>query len=315
MMGILDFQSPDQIGGLLNGLPAAWQYQNPQDALDQKRFIDGLMQNPTDGFALPAADDSPFGPVPHAAVPKPPGIFDTGTASIPAAPASAPQLAPFLAVQPPQQIPPTPPAFGANATPVPFAPGPVTEQPPAGPATNWPSAGRPPAASGASAPDRTVSIGRQADGSLYDMPVFGRAENNSAVPGTAAPAALSAEPSLGDRLAAGFNGFANGGSSHGLLGALSGGIEGYANGGVNLTAKALLAKGAAPADVQAALNNQDLMKALINQYYGPKASGATGIGNNPNLNPTRRAPAAGSIQNGYRFKGGNPADRNNWEQH
>ena len=310
-MGILDFQSPDQNGGLLNGLPAAWQYPNPKDALDRKKFIDGVMQSQTDGLVFPATDDSPFGPVPRAAVPKPPGIFDTGTAGIPDAPASPPQLAPFLAVQPPQQISPTTPAFAANATPVPFAPGPVTEQPPAGPATNWPSASRPPAASGASAPDRTIPIGRQADGSLYDMPAFGRAGNNSAPPGASAPAALpAAEPSLGDRLAAGFNGFAAGGSSHGLLGALSGGIEGYTNGGVNLTAKALLAKGAAPADVQAAQNNQDLMKALISQYYGPKAAGATSIGNH--RAPT--APAPGSIQNGYRFRGGNPADRKNWEQ-
>ena len=43
---------------------------------------------------------------------------------------------------------------------------------------------------------------------------------------------------------------------------------------MNTTATALLGRGVPPADLQAARNNPDLMKALIAQYYGPKAAGA-----------------------------------------
>jgi hypothetical protein len=30
--------------------------------------------------------------------------------------------------------------------------------------------------------------------------------------------------------------------------------------------------------------------------------------------PSQGAPAVGTVMQGYRFKGGNPADRNNWEK-
>jgi hypothetical protein len=246
---------------------------------------------------------SPFGPAPDL----------TPKAPAPQAPGFGAGAAPFgfrgpgsMQVDPSMLAPP--PAFVAGATPVPFYSGPVTQQPPAGPATNWPPANRSPPASRASTPDYSIPIGRQADGSTYNMPAFGQP--------TAAPA--PADPGIGNRLSAGLNGFA-GGARTGLLSALSGGIEGLSTGQapLNATARALLAKGVSPADVRAAQNNQDVMKALINRYYGPKTAGATNVINNPNLNPARRAPAApatGSIQNGYRFRGGNPADRNNWEQ-
>jgi hypothetical protein len=51
----------------------------------------------------------------------------------------------------------------------------------------------------------------------------------------------------------------------------------------------------------------------ILDYGKAVKAGATMVGADPNL---KRAPmpAAGSIQSGWRFKNGNPADRNNWEQ-
>jgi hypothetical protein len=228
------------------------------------------------------APQSPFGPAPDLR-PK---------AAAPRAPGFGANAAPFGFQGPgsmqvdPMMLAASPPAFGAGATPVPFYSGPVTPQPPAGPATQLPPAKGPPMASRADGPDYSIPIGRQANGVTYTMPAFGQAN--------AAPA--PAEPGIGDRLWAGLNGFA-GGARTGLLSALSGGAEGLSTGQapVNATARALLAKGASPADVQAAQNNQDVMKALINQYYGPKA------------------PVPGSIQNGYRFRGGHPADRNNWE--
>jgi hypothetical protein len=220
----------------------------------------------------------------------------------------------------PSPVTAAPSMFGAGAPPVPYPPGPVTAQPTAGPATHFSLANRAPAAPGASAPDQTVPIGIQADGSSYTMPMFGKTAAAPAAPAAAAP---TAEPGVGDRLASGFRGMAANiqggpigilmGGVAGLAGMGQGNIQGNAQG--NATARALLAKGASPADVQAAQNNPDVMKALVTQYYGPKV-GAARAGNNPNLIAAGRAPSApapGSIQNGYRFRGGNPADRNNWE--
>jgi len=36
--------------------------------------------------------------------------------------------------------------------------------------------------------------------------------------------------------------------------------------------------------------------------------------NAPQASPKREAPKAGTVMNGYRFKGGNPADKNSWEK-
>jgi hypothetical protein len=233
----------------------------------------------------------------------------------------------------PSTLAPPPPAFGAGAKPLPFARVPVTAQPPAGPATTLSSANRPPPAPGVSAPNSYVPVGTQADGSNYSMPMFGRTP--AAASATANPEATNAGATvpfsldgigggLADRLSKATTGFI-GNLHNGPVGALAGGLGALVTGRntdpssleaekSNATTRALLGKGASAADVQAALNNQDLMKALINRYYGPKATEATGVGNHPNLTPARRAPAPGSIQNGYRFRGGNPADRNNWEQ-
>src|SRR5205814_1553228 len=124
------------------------------------------------------------------------------------------------------------PAFGAGAKPVPYAYVPVTAQPPAGPATNLSPANRPPAAPGAGAPSYTIPIGRQADGSIYDMPMFGKAPAapaaaaapEGAIPGTTAPFSFGgAGDGLADRLSKATTGFI-GNLHHGPVGALAGGL-------------------------------------------------------------------------------------------
>jgi hypothetical protein len=44
--------------------------------------------------------------------------------------------------------------------------------------------------------------------------------------------------------------------------------------------------------------------------------GVTGSGINtlPGASSSGTVPAAGTVMNGYKFKGGNPADKNNWEK-
>jgi hypothetical protein len=324
-----------KLDGLLSGQSGAspWGvlYQSPLlgESEQDKRARDAAALGSMGVDPLSMPQTSPFDPTPNPTRPtlQPPG-FGAGAVPFGFAGPGSMQVDPSM-------LAPAPPAFGAGAKPVPFAPGPVTAQPPARPATNLSSADRPPPAPGVNAPNTYVPIGTQADGSNYDMPMFGRAPAapgapaapESTTPGAGAFSSGGIDGGLADRLSKATTGFI-GNLHNGPVGALAGGLGALVTGRntdpssieaekSNATTRALLGKGAAPADVRAAQNNQDLMKALINQYYGPKAAGATGIGNPLNLNPTRRAPAApaaGSIQNGYRFKGGNPADRNNWEQ-
>ena len=318
--GLLSGQSGASPWGVLYQSPLFGEPDQDQRARDAAAY--GSMG--LDPSSIPPI--SPFGPVPNLTrpAPAPPPVgFGAGAAPFGFAGPGSMQVDPST-------LAPPPPAFGAGAKPVPFAPGPVTAQPPAGPATNLSSANRPPPAPGVNAPNSYVRIGTQADGSNYNMPMFGRAPAAGAA--TAAPQGTGATgpfsldgigSGLADRLSKATMGFI-GNLHNGPVGALAGGLGALVTGRntdpssieaakSNMTTRALLGKGAAPADVQAALNNQDLMKALINRYYGPKATEATGVGNDPNLNPVGRAPAPGSIQNGYRFRGGHPADRNNWE--
>ncbi|WP_316196283.1 MULTISPECIES: hypothetical protein [unclassified Bradyrhizobium] len=168
--------------------------------------------------------------------------------------------------------------FGSGAMPFSFAgPGSMIVQPSqiAGPAAPVqtpapaqaapnpsapaPAAARPPAAARApAAPMNIMPGGDQAAGS--------------------APAAPAAPLSLGgagllDRLGAAGQSMQN---SHGLIPKLFNGVSALATGertdaagqAANATSKALLAKGASPADVQAAMGNPGLMQALVNQFYG-----------------------------------------------
>jgi hypothetical protein len=93
-------------------------------------------------------------------------------------------------------------------------------------------------------------------------------------------------PGFGDHLMAGIQGFANSG---GILPALANGISGLATGqrsdpvgvaqqAMNVTGRALLAKGVDPQTVQAAISNPELMKTLITQTYGPQTVQSLGQG-------------------------------------
>ncbi|WP_426526804.1 hypothetical protein [Bradyrhizobium sp. McL0615] len=182
----------------------------------------------------------------------------------------------------PADIAPAPPAspFAGGAKPVPFAGGPVTAQPPAGPATDLSSVKRD------RAPDASIPVGD------YQMPAFRggepapTAEAAPAVravarggPPAAAPFSLAGfGDAAGDRLMKATRGFF-GNLGNGPIGALAGGVGALVTGQNtdpssiaseqgSMTARALLAKGASPAEVQAARYNPALMKALVDNYYG-----------------------------------------------
>lgn len=181
-------------------------------------------------------------------------------------------------VEPSQVAPaPAPSPFASGANPVPFAGGPVTAQPPAGAPTDVSSVNR------ERAPDDFIPVGN------YQMPAFrGAAPADAAEAPAAAPAVAPGAPSRaapfslagsGDgRLMKATRGFM-GNMSAGPLGALMGGIGALVTGQNtdpssiaseqnSMSARALLAKGASPEEVQAARYNPALMKALIENYYG-----------------------------------------------
>jgi hypothetical protein len=240
-----------------------------------KRFAQALATAGDTGTAPGLPQILPFGPVPDLRRPAPaPHVssFATGTAPFSFAGPGSMQVDPSMLAS----------AFGAGAKPVPYAAGPVTAQPQAGPATNLSSVNRPPAAPGASAPNYYVPIGKQADGSIYNMPLFGEAPTASgatAAAGATAPFAFGAiSGGLADRLAKATTGFI-GNLHNGPVGALAGGLGALVTGRntdpssidaekMNTTATALLGKGVPLADVQAAKNNPALLNALISQYYG-----------------------------------------------
>lgn len=257
-MGLLDPTDDARQGGY-RGLLDSLLYRSPLAA-----------PLPEPNFALPEyytaellQEPDPFGPVPRSLAPMP-------------------AAAPFAFAGPgsmqvdPSMLSPPPSGFGAGAKPVPFAPGAETAQPPAGKPITL-SVNRPPAATRATAPDSYVPIGKQADGSTYHMPMFGEADAPAA-PDAAAPASASGAPGMADRLSRAAAGFV-GNLDHGPVGALAGGLGALVTGRntdpwsieaekSNATATALLGKGVPLADVQAATNNPDLMKALISQVYG-----------------------------------------------
>lgn len=207
-----------------------------------------------------------------------------------AIPMPTPPVSPFP--QQPQQQPPAPaPSFGGGAAPFSFA----------GPGSNMvaPSQIAPPVAP---APQPAPAPAPQADqaGPIgvgnYQMPRVGAADDfepddstpANAAPtqgrmpaGPPAPAPFSlggAASGVGDRLGLAGKGFL-GNMASGPIGALAGGLGALISGkptdassiaqqGGNLTAQALIAKGASPADVVAASKNPPLMAALIQQYYG-----------------------------------------------
>jgi hypothetical protein len=258
-MGILD----DDNTGLWNGLPRAWQYQNPQDEIDRQRQLRDSTRDLMTGITV-SPEPSPFGPIPQFAPPRPPTVFDTGSASA----AFVPRTAVLGIAGQPQQ--PTP-SQQSSATPVPL-----------------PRPRPSPAPYHIEAPDygqtQNVTVGS------YRMPMFGRADSsassNDSPTGTPQSWSSSSGPSLGDRAMAGLSGLVT--NAHtGPVGTLLGGLSGFVTGQrsdhvylqqqqKNLTEQALLAKGVAPQDVQAALVQPALLQALINQHFGPRRNIAAG---------------------------------------
>jgi hypothetical protein len=213
---------------------------------------------PLPSFSMPAPAPSPFAPAPAA---------NMGT--------GAPTAAPFSFagagsnIVNPSSIVAPPPAFGADAQPVPFAADPVTQQPPAGPSTDLSSVNR------NRAPDDFIPVGG------YQMPAFrggapavAGADNEAAIPANAAPTSGAIQPTapaaaapapfslggagsdVGDRLMKGARGFL-GNLSGGPIGALAGGLGALITGQNtdptliaaehnSLTARALLSKGRVP---------------------------------------------------------------------
>jgi hypothetical protein len=268
MMGILD----DNGIGLLNGLPRAWQYQNPQDEIDRQKQLRDSTRDLMTGIAH-SPEPSPFGPIPQFAPPRPPTVFDTG--SSPAA--FVPQTAVLGAAGQPQQ--PTP-SQQSSAAPMPL---PRPRPSPAPRYVEPPDYGQ----------TQNVKVG------TYRMPMFGRAESaaSSNDGSTGSPQSWSAtsRPGFGDRAMAGLSGLVT--NAHtGPIGTLLGGLSGFVTGQrsdpaylqqqqKNLTEQALLAKGVAPQDVQAALVQPALLQALINQHFGPGRNVAAGM---PPYGPGRR---------------------------
>lgn len=108
----------------------------------------------------------------------------------------------------------------------------------------------------------------------------------------APPPVAASSPGLGDRLSLGVKGML-GNIGLGPIGAIAGGLGAAVSGSPtdpatielqktaklqNATATALIAKGADPVSVQAAMQSPELMKALITQHYGPQTVQALGNG-------------------------------------
>jgi len=182
-------------------------------------------------------------------------------------------------VDPSQIAAPAPSPFASGASPVPFASRPEPAPAPVAPSTDLSAASR------NRAPDDFISVGN------YQMPAF-RGEAPAA-PAPAAPAPVvtqGASPGpapfslagigegAGDRLMKATRGFI-GNLHNGPIGALAAGAGSLITGQntdpssiaseqSNMSARALMAKGASAAEVQAARYNPALMKALVDNYYG-----------------------------------------------
>lgn len=238
-----------------------------------------------------------------------------------------------LSVANPSSPPPAPaPLFGGGAAPFSFAgPGSMSVQPSqiapqAAPAPQPVPATAAPVA--ASAPPQSDQAGPIAVGN-YQMPRVGAADdfepddstpaNATPTQGRSAPAPQTAPFSLGgaasgvgDRLGLAGKGFL-GNMASGPIGALAGGLGALISGkptdaasiaqqGGNLTAQALIAKGASPAEVSAAARNPELMKALIGQYYGKEKYSSVNVKNADGS----ETPRAFNTQTGE-YTGGAPA--------
>jgi hypothetical protein len=295
-MGLLDDIIAQQSGGgMLGGLPASWQYTNPESLTPVQKQMMGLVgtQNP---------DQVGFNPLPAT-----PGGFPTGgTAPIASAnnPSGAPPVAtpaqPFPMGTDPMtaggMLPPPVPTFGAGASPVLFANPPGST--PGNPALPSPATAPIVAAGDDSeedppnAPASPLALGN------YQMPRIGSAAaftpDPAALPVNARPAqgqlptASDTAPSIGDKLMTGFQNWQHGGN---LVGSIVAAVTGKRNDAVgvatdqasqvaNMTARVLIAKGVDPQIALAAVQpgNKEALDTLWKQAFGPQTLTSLGEG-------------------------------------
>lgn len=282
-MGLLDdIISQQSGGGMLGGLPATWQYANPESLSPTEKQMMAMVgtQNP---------DKAGFAPLPAST-----GAFPVnGTAPITGLGADTGQAAPTIGAPPPANMS----AFNTGATPALFVnpPGATPGNPMMPPPASAPIAASDDGEDDAptAAPAAPVAIGN------YQMPRIGSVESYmpdpASLPGNAQPTQgrrqavePSAEPGIGDKLMTGFQNFQSG---HNIVGSIVAAITGRRNdpAGIaqqqqtqiaNLTARALVNKGIAPELAIAAVQpgNSEFLKTLVTQAFGPKTVQALGDG-------------------------------------
>lgn len=266
-MGLLDaLFSGDAGTGLLGGLPATWQYQNPADDPSKKdrEFLAALQQDPSVGNNL-VAPQSPFGPVPQmAAPPQPQSPFTGGAAPIMGAPSGPAMFAqPQPGAQPPQAPAPAP-------APVPMQPGPQVAPQQAGPINTMNIGGY-----------KMPQMGTVADYTPDDSatPPNARPTQGQLPAGPATPPSFLQPPSSGGFGAAGRGALANmqGGPLGMIAGAIAGGM-GMGQGTEadvkrqNLKAQydALIGAGMTPQKAMLSILNPEAGKTLIDQTLSNK---------------------------------------------
>jgi hypothetical protein len=269
-------------GGMLGGLPATWQYTNPESLSPTEKQMMAMVgtQNP---------DKAGFAPLPAST-----GAFPVnGTAPITGLGGDTGQAAPTIGAPPPANLS----AFNTGATPALFVnpPGATPGNPMMPPPASAPIAASDDGEDDApaAAPAAPVAIGN------YQMPRVGTADqfktdpaalpaNAQAVQGLGAPGQAAA-PNIGDNLMAGYQNLRHGG---GIIGSIVAAVTGRRNdaAGVaqqqqtqiaNQTANALVKRGV-PQDVAIAAvqpGNGEMLKSLVTQVFGgPKAPTVLGNG-------------------------------------
>lgn len=257
-MGFMDdIISQQSGGGMIGGLPATWQYQNPETLTPIQKQMMGIVgtQNPR---------DVGFNPLPTA-----PGAFPVNGAAPIAGLPQAPTVAP--------------PTFGGTPSPVLFA------NPPGSTPGN-PALPNPVAAAGDDEEDDAppAKLAAPIGVGSYQMPRIGPAAafapDPAALPVNAQPAQGQGLPgmpaptqSVGDKLMTGYQNLHHGG---GLIGSIVATITGKRNdpSGIaveqqsqvaNMTARALIGKGVAPEVAIAAVQpgNGEVLKELLKTAF------------------------------------------------
>jgi hypothetical protein len=293
-MGFLDdIVAQQNGGGMLGGLPASWQYTNPESLTSVQKQMMGLVgtQNP---------EQAGFNPLPAST-----GAFPSGGAApiagtnnpfgmLPPSPAPAPAAASYPQGDDPMTAGNSPsPMFGAGASPVLFAnpPG-ATPGNPALPAAAPPIAADdseedPPTANAPASPlaiggYQMPRIGPSASfaPNPVDLPTNAQPAQGQGLPGPAAPPAGTGYQGFMNRVADGLQSISKGGS---FLGAVRGQYDDPGRKAAdvgNMTARALIAKGVDPSVAIAAIQpgNAEMLKTLVTHTFGPQTVQALGSG-------------------------------------